>query len=181
MPEFSLYQLVRARLDSLSSVTRELGDVVDALPAERVGPTQFRARVLSMLGWCRTAENLLIARGMTDARIHAGFERMSRVRDAAVRYRKLAALGNSITLYGLPDENPAISQARLVPIYQGPMLAEWFVVVRSNDYSALVCASDLDGFESGIPLRQRRFEGVLSYDDRVVSEAISALDARYGA
>lgn len=140
----------------------------------------FQASVATMAVWCRVAERLVVRNaleGSTDAVVHAGFERLSRVRPVLERYRSLARSARSLDVYGEPDAQLGVAGLREVSFMGGPLASEWFLLVEGRRFKTILAGRDLDGFSSGRPLSERRFEAVACHHPAVVAEVREALEA----
>ena len=82
-----------------------------------------------------------------------------------------------LLVFGAPDAPVPIPSARVVPVLDGPLCEEWFLIVRSSRYSALIAARDLDGLKAGSWKKARRFVAVATHDAQVIDATAAALDA----
>lgn len=128
--------------------------------------------------------------GGVQTRLFVGFQKFSFFLPRADRYRQLARICRDAWVFGLPDvDPPAIPGLTYVPLTEAHALTrEWIVVVDSSHLSSALVAEDLSGFATPNP--QRRFRGVWTFDEAVVSElqktltralALSPLDRVEGA
>ena len=174
---FSLYRAATATAHLMGVELRTLDAVP---PAERSDgtPCHFEGRVQSMHDWCRRNENLVIRRGMREARIFAGFQRLSRALPIQKRYQRLAGVAREVSVFGIPDEPLTLTGARLVPLERGGLAREWFLLIDGPGYKALLVARDLDGFHGEVPLVDRRFDGFATHHPDIVRAMVSELTGR---
>ncbi len=176
MKDFSLVREVLREAQQQKIGVRSLGPTEVIHTEGELSATEFETRVEAMRVWCRSVEKLLVAKGFPDLRVHAGFERMSRIVPVLPRYRALARKAQSLVTYGLPDYDPAVPGLQVVPLASGPLVNEWFLVAKATGFGAVIVADDLDGFGGGIRLGDRRFRGLVSHHPALVSTAMDALD-----
>lgn len=148
-------------------------------PGEQIA-SSFEAEVATMSVWCRVVERLVIANALTaearDAIVHAGFERLSRIAPVLDRYRSIGASARSLHVYGEPDAAPSAEGMSTVAFRGGPLASEWFLIVDSARFRTVLAAKDLDGFESGRPMRARRFSALACHHPKVVADVRPALE-----
>lgn len=140
----------------------------------------FQASVNAMAVWCRVAERLVVANGLeggfSDAVVHAGFERMSRVRPVLPRYRSIARIASSLDVYGEPDVELNVHGMREVVFSGGPLANEWFLLIESKRFKTILAGNDLDGIGGGKPLASRHFQAVACHHPGVVADVRAALE-----
>ena len=106
--------------------------------------TSFEAEVATMGVWCRVVERLVISNALVessrDAVVHAGFERLSRVAPVLERYRSIGKSARSLHVYGEPDAAVVGEGIGIVPFRGGPLASEWFLVVDSARFKAVLAA-----------------------------------------
>ncbi|NDJ60417.1 MAG: hypothetical protein GYB67_04780 [Chloroflexi bacterium] len=105
----------------------------------------------------------------TPTRIFAGFQYYSRFMRQVKRYTRLAEKAESIYVFGVPDvETPSIENLHYIRLRPDDHLVnEWFVVSYGAHYfSALATRETTD---ITMPDRERRFEGVWTFDPNMVS------------
>lgn len=141
----------------------------------------FEASVGTLALWCRVAERLVVENGLqagfSDAVVHAGFERLSRVKPVLARYRSIARVARAVHVYGEPDVALDVAGLREVHFSGGPLLNEWFLLVESKKFKTVLVGHDLDGIGGGRPLASRVFSAVACHHPGVVAEVREALDA----
>lgn len=156
------------------ALERDLGmERLDSPPVDGRGVTpmvRFSGDVRTMHGWCRRNEGLVIRERMTDATVIAGFQRLSRIVPVGSRYRRLAETCREVHVMGTPDHAPQLDGAKVHRLRRGRLSNEWFLLVRGARYKALLVARDRDGFESGIPMNERRFEAIATHHPGLVDE-----------
>lgn len=173
MSDFSLNDWVRQEAKRRGLSLWTLGEARDQLPP---GSDQtFTAGVRSMLHWCRVNEGIALERYGSDARVYAGFERLSRLRPVLPRYRALGERVQRLVLFGQDDYVPPIC-ATTVDVADGPMAREWFLLVSAPNYKALLVARDRHGFGPNGPLKNRRFEGITTHDEPLINAAAEQLE-----
>lgn len=176
MSDFSLVRhLLQTSLEFGADV-RSMGPTDIVSSEGGLSVAEFDTRLDAMRVWCRSVEKLLLAKNLPDMRIHAGFERLSRLRPVLPRYRALAARATNLTVYGLDDFEPQTMGMQVVHLDRGPLVNEWFVAVKARGFAAVIAADDLDGFGGGVKLSERRFRGLVTHNPRVVASAMQALD-----
>ena len=165
MGGFSFYDWVlhAAKADQIE--LRPLGEATTAL-----GPGALSASARAMLHWCSIVERLTRDKHARGARIYAGFEKLSRVKPVLRRYQQLASVAERLVVFGERDE-PIELDAELVDVAGTPLCREWFLVVQSADYGALLAAKDLTGFGPTGPLPGRRFAAVTAHDRVFIERA----------
>jgi len=128
----------------------------------------FAGTELAMRAWCRRNEKLVADGRISGPEIFAGFERLSRMKGVLPRYRRMALRASALWVFGEDDFDPAISQVHAVPVADGPLTREWFLLVHARDYKAALCARDLDGLGNDRPTSERRFEGLKSNNPSLI-------------
>lgn len=177
MSDFSLVRHLLLEAATLGAPVRAMGSTEVVTSEGELTTAEFETRVEAMRVWCRSVEKTLVDRRLPEMRIHAGFERLSRLRPVLPRYRALAARASSLHVYGLPDFDPETTGMSVVPLVEGPLVQEWFVVVKAKGFGAVIAAEDLDGFGGGDRLAERRFRGLVTHHPALVASAVSAMDA----
>ncbi len=141
----------------------------------------FAGTELAMRSWCRRNEKLVSTGRVEQAEVFAGFERLSRMKGVLPRFRKIALHCEHLRLFGEDDFDPAITQAGIVALESGPLTHEWFLLIHADDYKAVLCSKDLDGFGNDRPTSERRFEGLKSNSPALVTrlreELLALVDA----
>ncbi len=139
-------------------------------------PDGFAFRVPSevMLAWSRCSEKTVLWRHLADAEIHTGFQRLSRIRPVRARYRDLGATASELWLYGARDFDPEIPRARIVDASGTSFEHEWFVAVKSREYTALVAARELARGEARTFAR-REYDGIVTRHPATVEQVIETL------
>lgn len=174
MVGFSFYDWV---LHTASADQIELRQLGDAAAAGASGDRQgLSTSARAMLHWCSIVERLTRDKHARGARIYAGFERLSRVRPVLRRYRQLADVTERLVVFGERDE-PIDLNAELVDVTGSPLCREWFLVIHTADYGALLAAKDLTGFGPTGPLPGRRFAAVTAHDRVFIERAAHRLAA----
>lgn len=101
---------------------------------------------------------------------YAGFQRYSYLQKQADRYSKLAQVARSVHVFGVPDnvEASQISGLKLIPLQTQDALAEeWFLVINAPYFYTALLTREVKSSVTG----ERRFEGIWTYDENVVSQA----------
>lgn len=121
-----------------------------------------------------------VLRGPIRTRVFVGFQKLSFFLPRATRYAELASKSDGVWILGLPDVvPPAIPGVTYVSLTEGHALVrEWVVVVDAPGYFSAIVAEDLSGF--AVPNRQRRFRGVWTFNDALVSELQQTLSRALG-
>lgn len=180
MDDFSLYDTVLRTARGASLTVRSLGDVTLRGGEGALDPVTFDTRVESMRLWCRLTERLVTDKPVREAVVHAGFERLSRIAPVARRYRRIAATARELVVYGEADALWDVPGMRAVHLDVGPLRNEWFLLVSSPAFKALLVAEDLDGFGGGRAIADRCFRGFATHHPKLVEDARRVLEARYG-
>lgn len=179
MDDFSLYAAIVRAARTSSLELRALGQTKLSGEEGALDPVTFETRIDSMRLWCRLTEKLVVEKPLRDAVVHAGFERLSRVEPVSARYRRIATVAKSLTVYGERDSDWSAPNAAVVELDVGPLRNEWFVLVSSTAFRALIVAEDLDGFGGGVELGARRFRGFATHHPALVERARVLLEERY--
>lgn len=135
----------------------------------------FAADAHALLHWCRINERLVIDQALGDARVYAGFERLSRLRPVEARYGRMADVASEVWVIGENDRTLRLRRASTAFVKEGPLLREWFLLISSSRYNCLITARDLDGFETDRPVTERRFEGLKAFSRATVQTVEEAL------
>jgi DICT domain-containing protein len=175
---FSLHDWVAQAAYSSQIELRHLGDSTPTIEPRAQG--KFNAGVRAMLHWCRINEQVTLERYAAEATVYVGFERVSRVKPALKRYRKLAELSKELVLFAELDV-PLPLDAAFVDVTGCALAREWFLVIHSPNYQALLVARDLDGFGPTGPLQGRRFSGLTVRDSGLIERSIEELRRRAAA
>lgn len=105
-----------------------------------------------------------------------GFQESSHWRKETERYRELAGIAKQVYIFaGRPL--PPDSASKVVQITLGdddPLRQEWFVLILSQPFSALLCGRDR--LEDVIEESSRVFDTILSFDHRIILETIAVLE-----
>lgn len=179
MDDFSLYDATVRAARTYSLKLRSLGETELGGTEGQLDPVTFETRVASMRLWCRLTEKLVVDKPLRDAVVHAGFERLSRIEHVQKRYRHIAATARELVVYGEDDAAWDVPGMRVVALDEGPLRNEWFLLVSSKAFRALIVAEDLDGFGGGEKLGERRFRGFATHHPALIEHAETLLDARY--
>lgn len=180
----------RGRMDTLFSVYRyaldsaaqrgqslsDLGHVTRLAPDHITDTVRFTTHIEGMLDASRTLERLLMELSPAECQVWVGFQRLSRLREARPRYEAFVQRGARVVIAGAPDAPVHLPGAAIVALPAGPLLTEWFVLALSERYSALLSAVDLDGRGDDTQVKTGRFEGLLTYDARVIADTHRALE-----
>lgn len=180
MTAFSLYERTLLEAQAKGLDPQDLGETTLNGEEGRTSLAQFRSRVWSLARWCRISEKVIVDRQLRDARVIAGFQKYSRFLPVAQRYNRIAQLAQSVTVLGEPDERKLPPGISYVPLTGSePLANEWFLVVESSSFQALLCAVALDRFGDA-PLERRRFLGLTTHNEQLVRFARELLVTRIG-
>ncbi len=178
---FSVYEHTISVARDLGSTVQQIGGVDRYEPNKSASPVGFGTRLNGMLHWCRVVEKLVAERDLRDAEVYVGFEKLSRLRhQVQARYKVIGATAARLVVFGAPDAEVKVTTAQVVPLLGGPLCEEWFLVVRSSGYSALIAARDLDGLKEGSWQKARRFVAVATHDPKIVDATAAALAVAVG-
>lgn len=111
--------------------------------------------------------------------LYSGFQHLSFFEPQAARYRQLGEVCRSVTIFGLADaEPPALPNTQFKILdNQSPLIQEWFLVVDTPEFWTVLATHELARDPS---TGERRFEGVWTFDARIVSRAIRSLRMALG-
>ena len=178
MIDFSVLETTLETIKALAVPVANEGGLDEA--SHSAHPTRrFEARPAALLHWCRGTERVVATRSLgEETTVFAGFERFSRARFAASRYRQIRSACQELFVFGQPDAEILFPVSRAVEIDRGPLLREWFLIVVSDRYHGLLSARDLDGFDTRIPPSERRFDGVITHHPETIQRVAEALRDR---
>lgn len=120
----------------------------------------------------------LLAHRNGGGRLHAGFQRFSRLIDderTARMYRRLAAAGIDVHVYGIEDTEIDIEGVITHGMSDEEIADSWFVVYDGNGdptNQAALLAVEIDGSE--------QFDGFWTYDSELVGQLDAYLSETYG-
>lgn len=173
------FSVMEATKKSLAASGESAARRID-LHADEDTTGAFSADAHALLHWCRINERLVIDQALSDARVYAGFERLSRLSPVEARYGRMADVASEVWVIGENDRTPRLRRARTAFVTEGPLLREWFLLISSSRYNCLITARDLDGFETGRPVTDRRFEGLKTFSRATVRAVEEALREALG-
>lgn len=105
--------------------------------------------------------------------LHAGFQKLSLLRDQWDLYERIASRDVSVHVYGVPDWQPPETQWLTVHGEEVPEIRRsWFVVFEAPGTGD--CALVADEREPN------EFAGFWTYDDAIVGDVLGHLRSRYG-
>jgi DICT domain-containing protein len=173
---FSLYETLIGTAKQMGLELRGLGENPLTSAQVQSGSTTFLAPASGMQHWCRVNERILLERDLRDARVFAGFQRMSRVRAVLKRYQGICERAREVWVFAQEDWRPVLPHARLVAIDDIDLCREWFLLIESRRHKALLAARELDDFDPMRPLASRQFEGVSTFDAKLIIAARDAIE-----
>jgi len=111
---------------------------------------------------------------------YAGFQRISYFHAQRPRYERLARAARRVYVFGIPDDNaPEISGVEYIPLQPDDALAlEWFLVINTPYFHVALLTKEVEGRDAITGGRQ--FEGVWTFDERIVSQAYLVLSQFLG-
>jgi len=178
---FSLFETVIKAGKHLGVPLRSLGECdLRGAPLE-AGNTTFLTGLTGMRAWCRENERRVIDGDLRDARIFAGFQRMSRVRGVLRRYQKICATAGELWVFAQEDWRPTLPHARLVAIDDVDLCREWFLLIDSKKHRALLSAREIDGPDRNRAQGERRFEGISAFHPKLIHAAGEAIEDWIGS
>lgn len=157
------------------------------LPGDRHTPGLLTKLDQSVFGASAASKRLLIdvshhieiqAYRNGGGRLHAGFQRFSRLADderTARIYRRLSAAGTDVHVYGIPDADIEYDDVTTHGSDRPELAESWFVVYDGNgnpDQQAALLAFERDG--SG------EFDGFWTYDSEIATQLDQYLTQTYG-
>jgi DICT domain-containing protein len=176
----TLFSVYRYALDSATQrgqALSDLGHVTRLEPDHITDTVRFTTHSEGMIDASRTVERLLMELSPAKCQVWAGFQKLSHLREARPRYEAFVQQGARVVIAGAPDEPVRLPGAAIVALPAGhPLLSEWFVMALSERYSALLVAVDLDARGDDTQGKTGRFEGLLTYDGRVIADTQRALE-----
>jgi DICT domain-containing protein len=181
MQNFSLFETVIKAGKHLGIALPSLGECDLGGEEIRAGNTTFLTGLDGMRTWCRANERVVIDRNLRDTRIFVGFQRMSRVRGVLRRYQRICDIVGELWVFAQEDWRPTLPHARLVAIDDVDLCGEWFLLIDSKKYRALLSAREIDGPDRGRSQGDRRFEGVSTFHPRLVHTAGEAIEDWIGS
>jgi len=103
------------------------------------------------------------------ARVFAGFQRLSKFMPQVNRYRALAQHAEIVYVFGFPDITPPpmanIRYISLEPSFQ--LTKEWFLIADAPTYFSALATEEITQVND--PDDQRRFKGIWSFDEELVT------------
>jgi len=173
---FSLFETVLKIAKDLGHELRSLGESNLEDGEASAGSTTFLTRLPGMRNWCRAAESTVIQDDLRDARVFAGFQRMSRVRGVLRRYQKICERAGEVWVFAQEDWRPTLPHARLVAIDDVELCREWFLLVESRRYMALLSGREIEGTDRNRARADRRFEAVSTFHPELVLTARESIE-----
>jgi DICT domain-containing protein len=133
----------------------------------------------SLVHLSHTLEDLVI-RHRLPALIFTGFQESSHWRKETERYRALAGVAKQVCIFaGRPLPADSAAGALQITLAPGdPFRQEWFLLILSNELSALLCG--LDQAEPTEIEGQRTFETLWSFEPGPIHVALEVVEAALG-
>ena len=127
----------------------------------------FTERRVLLARWSASIEQAVVKRQLA-ADVLAGFQSLDHIAPVLPRYRQLAAVARSLTVFGVPGslDLSGLKICALQP--ESPLVKEWFLIVRHPDYNRALVAREL----VDAPLC---FHGILTSDSAQVERFYEAL------
>ena len=169
----SLYEHVRSAVGEVSGRASPVPEG-ELLTDVASGIATFTRGVSELLHWCRLNENMILDQPLSDAKVYVGFEQVSRTRGVAARYGRICEVAAEVHVFGEPDAQAAFTPTSFRAVHSGPLLREWFLVIASERYKALLSAVEL-GQGPASRVGSRKLDGILCYHPRVVESACELL------
>jgi rsbT co-antagonist protein RsbR len=135
----------------------------------------LRCAKATLVHLSHTLEDLVLSEQMP-ALLFTGFQESSHWRDETERYRALAEIAQQVCIFAGGTLPPESSAKELHVTLRGddPLRQEWFVVLLSSEFSALLCGQDC-----AIPAAEeatRQFDTLWSFEPAVISRVIDLLE-----
>lgn len=177
---FSVIESAQASLKEFGLPISDSVDL-DRYIAKSGETTSMSGTAKGLLNWCRDMERAVVSRPLRGCSVYAGFERLSRARFVEKRYKEMGAVTGALHIFGQPDAELGFPATQLHTVTAGPLVLEWFLIVQDAGFSGLLSARDLDGFDTRISPRERRFEGLITHDARVIKRVVEEIDDNFPA
>jgi DICT domain-containing protein len=115
------------------------------------------------MSWLSRAIELTALNASRPMQIFSGFQSMQFFLPVAKRYSELAQHAD-VYVFGFPDVTPPlIKNVHYIPLAKDdPLVLEWFIVVKSPNFSNALVTQDQTGLDT--PHARRVFRGMLTYD-----------------
>lgn len=143
-----------------------------ALPADF---RTLRCSKATLVHLSHTLEDMILSRGIP-AMLFTGFQESSYWRSESERYQQISEVARMVCIFvGAPlPEDASADYIQVALGEDDPLRQEWFVLVLSNVFSAVLCG--LDRIDPGIlDDSMRQFDTVWSFDPKIVSLVIDVV------
>lgn len=139
---------------------------------------KFETKIPNLEKMCYIMEKVILNKG-EDAKVYAGFQKLSRAEAIWDRYHQMANNADQIYVFGENDANlkahPNIDLVYLPPKHE--LIREWFLVIDKPIGKSMMVAYDLDGFGKYENEKDRNFKGAKTHAPKSVSKAVNLLEA----
>lgn len=135
----------------------------------------LRCTKMTMVHLSHTLEDMVM-RHQLPAMIFTGFQESSHWREETERYRALAEVVQQICIFA-GGTLPAESDARHLHVTLAggdPLRQEWFLVILSTEFSAVLCGQDRQEPFDQEPLRQ--FDTIWTFDPPMINRILDLLE-----
>ncbi len=153
--------------------------------AEPARPGDYSVHTL--LAISHSLEDVLVRHGLATP-FYAGFQRVSSFMPQRDRFARLAAQSGEVFLFAVADvpfpRIPGIHHVALAA--DAPLAREWFIVVDHELFGAALLTRQLGDAPARVTRRVlefgrgRLYEGLITFEDRLVAAARRALDGALG-
>ncbi len=136
--------------------------------------TPLRATKVTLVDISHSLEELVIADRLP-AMVFTGFQESSYWRKEAARYLAMAGIAHSISIFagGMPPEAPNSNYIHVKLSYQDTLRQEWFLVVLTHHFSALLCGRDR--LEEVTEEAERAFDTLWTFEPDLISDLVLLL------
>ncbi|GAB4212108.1 MAG: hypothetical protein OHK0022_47460 [Roseiflexaceae bacterium] len=139
---------------------------------ERLPPIQ--ATKATLVDVSHTLEDLVITERMP-AMVFTGFQESSHWREETARYRELADVAHQICIFAGGDLPPEQDQSHIHVRLRGPdpLRQEWFLLVLSQHFAAVLCGRDL--LAAAPSEAERTFDTLWSFEPAIIDRTLELL------
>lgn len=153
--DFSLFEYLREKLG-------------DTLPT-------IRSTKATLVHISHTLEDIILTHEIP-ALIFTGFQESTYWRQETERYRRLTQVAKQVCIFaGRPLPEASQSNALQIELYgDDPLRQEWFLVILSDSFSALLCGQD--SMREVLSESQREFDTILTFDPTIIEPVLNLLE-----
>ncbi len=136
--------------------------------------TPLRATKVTLVDISHSLEELVIADRLP-AMVFTGFQESSYWRQETDRYLALAGIAHSVSIFagGMPPEAPNSNYLHVNLAYKDTLRQEWFLLVLTNQFSALLCGRDRLELVEEEPFRA--FDTLWTFEPDLINDLVHLL------